>query len=260
MCALGVARHIELAAQLALSGVGHKGRVARVVECEEPALLTSLFCCESSRLACRLWQSVELCLVGYVQRERLVLLQQVLRELQREQTCLFREVAQALLTLVVEQRTATHEAVVAVVEQHLLLGSQLAVVLVHVLDALEETLVQLHVVGVLCEYWAHLLRQSVELIISLGAEHTREYGRHAREQVVVILAVLVVDTHDGVLKSGSFGVVHELLYLLVIAAYALKKSLLVVANLDAVERNGVVWGVIRFKKRILALRLCSVIL
>ena len=195
-----------------------------------------------------------------MQRERLILLQQVLRELQRKQTCLLREVAQTFLAFVVEQRTATHEAVVAVVEQHLLLGSQLAMVFVHVFDALEEALVQLHVVGVLCEYRAHLLRQSVEFVAGLGTEHTREYGRHAREQVVVILAVLVVDTHDGVLKSGSFGVVHELLYLLVVAAYALKKSLLVVANLDAVERNGVVWGVIRFKKRILAFRLCCVIL
>ena len=179
VCALGVARHVELAAQLALSGVGHERRVARIVEREEPALLLCLLSSESRRFACRFGQSVELCFVCNVQRERLVLLQQVLRELQREQTCLLREVAQALLSLVVEQRTAAHETVVAVVEQHLLLGGQLAMVLVYVLDALEETLVKLHVVGVLCEYRTHLLRQSIQLVASLGAEHAREHGRHA---------------------------------------------------------------------------------
>ena len=59
-----------------------------------------------------------------------------------------------------------------------------------------------------------LMREMRSSVIFLGAILAR-----CKEATIcypggcdVILAVLVVDTHDGVLKSGGFGVVYEFLY------------------------------------------------
>ena len=105
VCALGVARHIQLLAQRAVLGILHEGTVGRAVEGDNPSLLATLL----SRLARRLYlgvgQSVEVFLVGYVQGERLILFQHILRELQREHTRLLSECAQAFLALLVEQCT-----------------------------------------------------------------------------------------------------------------------------------------------------------
>ena len=45
VCALCVASHIELLSQLALCRVGHKWRVAWIVEREEPTLLVGFLGC-----------------------------------------------------------------------------------------------------------------------------------------------------------------------------------------------------------------------
>ena len=176
---LGVACHIQLLAQFALGAVGHERREAGIVECEEPSLLVSLFGCKGGSLAGRFRQTVELLLVSNVECESLVLLKQVVRELQRQHACLFSQLAQTLLALVVEQCTAAYESVVAVVEKHLLLGGKLAMVFVYVFDALKQASVELHVVGVLGQDRAEFLRQLVQFVACLGAEHAREYGRHA---------------------------------------------------------------------------------
>ena len=176
---LGVACHIQLLAQFALGAVGHERREAGIVECEEPSLLVSLFGCKGGSLAGRFRQTVELLLVSNVECESLVLLKQVVRELQRQHACLFSQLAQTLLALVVEQCTAAYESVVAVVEKHLLLGGQFAMVFVYVFDALKQASVELHVVGVLGQDRAEFLRQLVQFVACLGAEHAREYGRHA---------------------------------------------------------------------------------
>ena len=111
-----------------------------------------------------------------MQSESLVLLEKVLRELERQHTSLLRQLAQFLLTLVVEKSAAAYEAVVAVVQKHLLLRCQFAMMFIHMLDALEESLVELYVVGVFREDGAHLLRQFVQLVAGFGAEHARESG------------------------------------------------------------------------------------
>ena len=79
---LRVLGHIHLPTKLPLSAIGHKGRIAGKVECEHPTVEMLLFGSEGCSLARRLRQSVELSLVGNVQRESLILLQQILRELQ----------------------------------------------------------------------------------------------------------------------------------------------------------------------------------
>ena len=125
------------------------------------------FPCQGCSLAGRLRQSVQQCLVGDVQRESLLFLQQVLRELQTEHRGFLCQLAQALFACFVEQGSRAHKALVAVVEQPFLLGCQLAMVQVYLADALEQPWVQPYVVGVLCQYGLHLLRQGVHLVIGL---------------------------------------------------------------------------------------------
>ena len=262
-----VFRHIHLPAQLALRGIGHEGRVGGRVERENPAVLTLFPGRLRSSLTCRFGQSVELFLIGDVQFESLVFLQQVLRELQREQAGLLGEMAQAFLVFVAEQRTTSHKTVVAVAQQHFLFGRQRfgvqlsaiglrftpKIIVINPLDALEKRLVEHHVVFVLREDGSQLLRELVELVVGFGAEHVREHGRYAVEQVVIVFALARVHARNGVLESGLFGVVDGFLNLLIVASDALQKGLFVVFKLDSVEGNGVVRRVVRLKKRVYSL-------
>ncbi len=124
----------------------------------------------------RVGQSFQIALVGNVKRERLVLLEQVLRELQRQHPGLLRKFAQPLLSLIVEQRSTAHKAVIAVVKQLLLLGSELAVVAVHGLYSFKQLFIEPHVVGVLGQYGLHLLRQSVHLVVGLRAQQIEKHS------------------------------------------------------------------------------------
>ena len=247
-----VARHIHLAAQGALTRVSHERRVRRHVERKHPALQPALLSSQCRSLASRLGQPVELLLLGQVQRVGLLLLQQVLLELQCQHRSLLRQLAQALLAGIVEQRTAAHEPVVARVEQHLLLRRQPAVAVVHCLDAFKQPRVQPNVVGMLRQNRRHLLRQRVHLVVRLGRQQVEEHRRRAVQKVVVVV-LLVVNRDDRVVERRLLRVVDYLLYLLVLAAYALHEGLLEVLQADTVERRRVVRRIIRLKKRILPL-------
>ena len=167
--ALGVAGHIELAPQVAVVGVDEEGGVAGVVEGEHPsvevALLGGLRCGIDGRLG----QSAELGAVGEVEGVGLVLLQQVLRELQREHRGVLGELAQLGLAVVVEQCAAAYEGVVFLVEEHLFLGGEVAVMVVDGLYAGEELRVEDDVVLVLGEDGAELLGESLHLGRGVGA-------------------------------------------------------------------------------------------
>ena len=191
-------------------------------------------------------------LVGDVQRVGLLLLQEVLRELQPQHRSLLRQLSQPLLALGIEQRTAAHETVVAVVEQHLFLCRQLAMVAVHVLDALKQPLVQPYVVGMLGQDGRHLLRQGVHVVVRLGRQQVEEHCRRAAQQVVVVV-LLVVHVDDGIVERGLLGVVDNLVYLLVVAAYALHEGFFEVLQTDTVKRRRVVRRKVRLEKRILSL-------
>ena len=172
---LSVLGHIHPAAQLPLGRVGHEGRVAWEVECEHPSLLVLLLGRVRRSLNGRVGQSLKVAFIGYVERKRLVLLEQVLRKLQRQHTGFLRELAQPLLALVVEQGSTAHEAVIAVVEQLLLLGGELAVVTVYGLYALKQLFVEPHIVGVLGQYGLHLLCQSVHLVVGLRTQQIEKH-------------------------------------------------------------------------------------
>ena len=170
--ALGIAGHVHLLAELALCRVSHEGREDREVEGEDPSFLLLflgiLLGCSNGSLG----QSVELSLVGDMQLEGFVFLEQVLRELQGEHACLLGELAQLLLAFLIEQGTAAYKTIIACIEQHLFLGIQLAVgMVVYELDAFEEFLVQGDIVGMLGKDGAHLLCQGFHLVAGLCAHH-----------------------------------------------------------------------------------------
>ena len=249
-----VTGHVHLFAQFALGRVGHEWRIARIVECENPAFLILFLGCMFSCSDGCFWQTFELRLVCDVKGERLVLLQQVLRELEGEHACILGELAQFLLAFLVEEGTAAYESVVAGFEQHLLFCIQFTVrMVVNKLDALEELLVQCDVVGMLGEDRAHLLCQFLHLVAGLGTHHAREYVRHSAQEVVIVFTLFCINTGDGVFERWLCRVVYNLVGCLVVAADTFHESLLIVAELNAVEWGCIVWGAVWQEERILSL-------
>ena len=97
------------------------------------------------------WQSRELRLIGDMQGEVLVLLEQIPGEAQSHETRFLGQLAQLPFSFLGKQRTAPHEAVIGFLQQHFLLGRELPVVLIYVLHPLEKLGVEHDVVSVLRE-------------------------------------------------------------------------------------------------------------
>ena len=186
-----------------------------------------------------------------MEREGLVLFQQVLRELQRQDRCLLGQLTQPLLTVRIEQGTTTHKAVIAVVEQHLLLGRKLTVMAVNIFDAFKQPFVQADVIGMLCQQRTHLLCQLVHGVIRLSRQQIEEHRRGSRQQVIISLAVLfVVNRDDGIIKRRRLLAVYKLVYLLILTAHALHEGLIKVLQSDTVKGHRLVRRIIFSKKRI----------
>ena len=252
MDALGILRHIELTAEFALRAIGHERRIRGEVEGEDPAFLLLFLCCQSGSFTGSLRQTVELCLVCDMQGEGLILLQEILRELQAQHRSLFRQLAQALLAFGIEQGAIPHKTVIAVVEEHFFLGCQLAMMAMHILDALKEFLVETNIIGMLCQNRTHLLRQGIHLVVGLRRQQVEEHGTHTAEQVVVILAILlVIHIDDGIVESGLFRIIDDLLDLLVVTTDTFQHGLLVVLHTDTVKGGHVVRRMVRLEERIL---------
>ena len=246
MCTYRVRGHVHLAAQLTAGGVFHKRSHARGIQGEHPSLQSALLGLKGSGLAHALRQTVQVFLLSQVQGVGLTVLAQVLRELQTNHAAFLVHLAQKGLAFLVEEGTALHESLIYVVEEHLLLGGEAAVVKMHILDALKEGLVQGHVVGVLGEQRLNLLGKGVHLVRRLGTQQGEEYGRDTVEKTIVETVFIGVD--DGVVESGLGGVVDDLGYLLVIAADAFDEGFLIVFQTNLVERNGVMGRVVRLEE------------
>ena len=120
---------------------------------------------------------------------------------------------------------------------------------VYVLDALKESGVEPHVVGMLRQYGLYLLCQSIHLVVSLCRQQVEEHSTHAVQQVVVaLLVVILVD--DGIVEGRLRRVIDSLLYLLVVTSYALHEGLFIVLQTYTVEGRRVVRCPIGFKKRV----------
>ena len=247
--------HEDLLAKVAAVGVHHEGTVARGVEGDDPALLALLAGSRGSSLAHGLGQSAEVGLVAEVELEGLGGLAQVLRELQRQTAGLLRQLAEAVLAYLVEQRATADEGLVALAQQRLLLGGEGTVVGLHLLQTLEDARIEADVVGVLGQQRTHLLRQRLHLLVALGGEEVEEHATDAPEEVVVVLRMVVVVAHEGVVERGLGRVGEHLLHLLVLTAHALQHRLLHVLEGEAAEGRRVVGRAVGQEEGILVLRL-----
>ena len=182
-------------------------------------------------------------------------LAQVLRELQRQTAGLLRQLAEAVLACLIEQRATADEGLVALAQQRLLLGGEGTVVGLHLLQTLEDARIEADVVGVLGQQRTHLLRQHLHLLVALGGEEVEEHATDASEEVVVVLRMVVVVAHEGVVERGLGRVGEHLLHLLVLTAHALQHRLLHVLEGEAAEGRRVVGRAVGQEEGILVLRL-----
>ena len=134
---LRILRHIHLTTEFTLGAVCHKRRIRGKVEREYPAILLLFLRCKSSSLTSCFRQTVKLGFIRNMQSESLILLQQVLRKLQAKHRCLFRQLSKPFLASGIEQSSAAYEAIITVVEQHLLLRCQLTMMTMYILNTFE---------------------------------------------------------------------------------------------------------------------------
>ena len=246
----GVFSHIHLAAQLAVVGMAHERTVAGEVECEYPAVLPRLLGCLCRSLTCCVGQSAQVVLVCYVQRECLVFLQHVLLKLQCQHAHFLSELAQLCLACFIKQGTASHQSVVARVQQPLLFSRQPAVVQVYSFNALKHLFVQAHVVGVLCQYGLHLFCQCVQFVAGLGTVQVVEHVAHTVKQVIVMVGLALVVENYGIVERWLVRIVYDFVERFLVAPYAFHKGFLKIAYLYLVKWHGVVRRAIIFKKRV----------
>ena len=245
-----ISRHVKFLAQFAASAVCHERTVTGVVESKHPSLQVTFLCRHCRRLACCLWQPVKVLLVGYVKRESLVLLQQVLRELKREHRRLLGEFAQLVFPFLVEQGTRAHKSLITVLQQLFLFWCKLAVMAMNIFHPLKQFLVKSHVVGVLGEHRLHLLSKRIHLVVCLGAEEIEEHRAHASQQTIIVFVVILVE--NGVVEGWLLRVVYYLVQLFVVAANAFHEGLFIVFKPYFIERCCLMRGVIFLEERVYA--------
>ena len=165
--------------------------------------------------------------------------------------------AKALFAFIVKQSSAAYKAVIAVVKQHFFFRRKPAVVQMYGFHAFKQAFVQSYVVGVFRQYRLHFLCQRVHLVIRLGTKQIEKYGRHARQQVIISVLV-VVNVDYCIVESRFVLIVYCLFYLFVVTPYAFHKGFFKVFKPDVFEGNSVVRGIVRFKKRILTLAFCLI--
>ena len=225
--ALSILGHIHLLAQLALGAVGHERRIRWEVESEHPTFFPLCLGFGSSSLDRCIGQAFELSLISDMQGIGFVLLQQVLRKLQTQHTGLFCELTQFVLALLIEQCTTTHKTVVAVVKQSFLLFCQKTMMAMHMFHTCKEFLIEAHIIGMFCQDGLHLLCQGVHLVVGLSTQQIEENGRHAIQQVIIPLRIIIL-VNDGIIEGGLLWIVNRFLYQFVITTNTFHKGLFIV--------------------------------
>ena len=122
---------------------------------------------------------------------------------------------------------------------------RLVEVVVHIVDALPQLLVQRHAVAMLGDFRSHALRDSHERVVGIGREHGIEHSQHTVEHFARALK-----RHDGVLKGGGRLLVGNSLDFGTVTFHSLDNSLLVVGSSDAVEGYSAVSSLKRLEKNI----------
>ena len=108
------------------------------------------------------------------------------------------------------------------------------------------------------------LCQFFHLIAGFCTHHAREYIGNATQEIVIMLALLGIYAGNGILEGRLCRVIDNLISGLVIASDTFHESLFVITELDAVERDCIMWGAVGQEERILSLLgfviLCGIII
>ena len=246
--AQGVVGRVQFAAQVAVVGILHYRAVAGGLQRDDVAvLLAGLLGVVGQAFQHEVGQAGEQCLVRDVQAVAVGGLQGVLRELQRQQAQFLRQFAVRGLVRFGQVGAAAHEAVIRLLEQHLLflIQFQFVFLVVHGFYALEEAFVQVDGVGVFRHFGRKFLRQGLQLVVGFRAEEVVERAAHFRQQ-----AARAVQGHDGVLESRCFRIVHYRVDFLAAFLHSLFEGRHVMLYLDFVERDGAVRRVVLTEERV----------
>ena len=194
-----------------------------------------------------LGQALELLLVGDETLAVVGLGHYVLAELQGEQTQLLVDGFQALLFVSREVGAVVGEALVGLGEQTHLFGRETPTVamVIHILDAGKECIVEDDRRRELREHRADLLGDSVHLIVAVGLQHIEEHAAHTVEQQTA-----AVEGDDSVLKGRDLAAVDDSVDLGFVLTNSLLEGRQVMLRLHLVKRRHAVRGLGLNKQRV----------
>ena len=152
-----------------------------------------------------------------------------------------------------QQGTLAHKLLVDLLEQLLFLARQRIVLLVvDLLDALEERLVERYLVFEIGQHRHHLLLNLAQFrrLVSLG--EGEKHAAHAVEQ-----AVALVEGQDGVLERGRILILHDLLDVVTLVLDSRLEGRQIVRDLDLAEVGRAEGHLTLLQQRVLALSLLA---
>ena len=237
---LGVST-VELLAELTTLGKLHERRPARALEIECPGSLVVLIfghdhCCAAHRLG----ETGKVCLILDQQGDGVHLLEQVFAKLGGEGRKLEVDLAQARLGLLIEVGATSHEVLVGLVEQAVLLGCELEIVaaVIHSLHPLEELFVEQDVVLVVREAGVDLPGQLLQPLarvrfVEIDEDEIRPLQQPARP----------LQRLDGVGKARVRGIARDLRHLVGFGHHRRFEGRQKVLLPDLVKRRRPEWGI-----------------
>ena len=131
--------------------------------------------------------------------------------------------------------------------------------IVNELDALEEFLVQRDVICVLGENRTHLLRNLFHLIAGFSTHHARENVRYTAQEVVIVFALIGINSCNGILKGWFCRIVYNLVCSLVITADSLHECWLIIFETDSFEWYCIVRCIVRHEEWVGSILYCIVL-
>ena len=161
-----------------------------------------------------------------------------------------RQLVETFLLLRSQVRPIIEKGVVRTLHQHLVrTHKRVELVLMHVFDTGEQVLIQIDAVGILSKHRLHLISDLLHFRGGVALQDVEEDAGHAVEQLAG-----AVERHDGVQERGRFGIVFNLLNILLGSGNAVLEGREIVLESYLGERGRLVRCVPLEGKRVVILR------
>ena len=242
--------HKHFLSEVAVFCILHKRTITWEVESKHPTIEITLLCLMSCRLFLSIRETFKVILISDMEGESLLFFQQILRKLERKHTAFLCESTELSLSFLIEERTTTDETVVTLLQETLFLRCERAMIVMYSLDAFKQSLIETHVISMLCQRRLNLLCQCVHLIIRLSRKKIEENGRHFVKQSIVFILIILFD--NRVIKCRRLRIIDDFVYMLIVTAYSFHESLFVIFELYLVERRHFMYCSIFAEKWILS--------